>query len=867
LAPLGAGGMGEVYRARDTRLDRTVAIKLLHSKLDASPELRARFEREARAVGALQHPNICVLHDIGEANGTLYLVMEHLEGETLAARLRLGPLPLDEIIRLGGQIAAALDRAHRAGIVHRDLKPANVMLTSSGAKLLDFGLAKATGSSAFAASSLAATAFDAPATMAGVVLGTVPYMSPEQLAGLQTDACTDIYALGCVLFEMATAQPAYAGLTTVEPPALDRLIRACLARSPEDRLQSARDVGWLLTQAALPTPAAASASQRRLSGWMIALAAALAIAGGLALWLTLRDGPAGPALPTQKFTLYVPIDQDVDGKVGQPTLALSPDGQTLAFVASGNHQIYLRRLDQFEASPLAGTNDADDPFFSPDGQWLGFFADNHLKKIRLSGGLPTALEPATNGRGAAWLPDGQIVFATDATSPLFTISSDGGAISTLTALEASHGDRSHRWPQAIANGRAILFSIGNLGRPNDNDDDTIAAYSFSTHTVTRLINGGAMARFLPDSTGAAQGTLVYVRAGDLYAARFDAAHLQLLGASQPLFSGVAETSSSGAAQFAVGGNGALAYVPGSIAGFGGSDLAWVTPSGKATTVHLSDSYRFLFPALSPNEARVALQGEPFAGGGSDIFVWDFIRRVLTRLTFDGHSAAPAWSPDGRFIAFRVVAGGKLSSGIYLERADGAGAGTFLAPSTIDVDAPSFSPDAHSLVFAIAGNHNAIQTLSPQHAPVGVPSLFGDGIAPRFSPDGRWIAYASGSFTSAAAFVQPFPATGAKWQLDTGQAEYNTSSVQPTWAPDGRAIYYRHRDTIMRVPVAPGSAFSAGAPVEVYQNPGLLAWSSIAGITRDNRMLLLGEFGPSTAPTAPAPVRLILHLPTSLAAAH
>ncbi|HYT32814.1 MAG TPA: protein kinase, partial [Thermoanaerobaculia bacterium] len=481
LSAIGAGGMGEVYKARDTRLDRTVAIKVLPSHLSSSPEVRQRFEREAKTISALSHPHVCALYDVGNQDGVEYLVMEYLEGETLAGRLANGPLPLERTLRHGIEIADALDCAHRQGIVHRDLKPGNVMLTKSGVKLLDFGLAKAIApSSALPLTSLPTQA--SPVTQEGTILGTFQYMAPEQLEGKDVDGRTDIFAFGATLYEMATGRKAFSGATqaslisailrddpqpisriqTMSPPALDRVVKTCLAKDPEDRWQSAADIkrelGWVAEgpPVGVPGTAATAWRNRERVAWAVSGILLLALLGSLAALLRVaRSQPA--AAPVTRFSILPPGKSTftAPGESASSQPALSPDGRALAFVAyaGGRHLIWIRPLGSLTAQALDGTEYGSYPFWSPDGQSLGFFAHGKLKRIAVSGGPPQTLCDASAGRGAAWSRDGVIVFTPTQAEALYRIPAGGGAVTPATTLDTSRGELSHRWPSFLPDGR------------------------------------------------------------------------------------------------------------------------------------------------------------------------------------------------------------------------------------------------------------------------------------------------------------------------------------------------------------------------------------------------------------------------------
>src|SRR5712692_7774116 len=514
-APLGAGGMGEVYRALDTRLERTVAIKILPPQLSDDPVRKQRFEREAKTISSLNHPHICVLYDVGHQDGTDYLVMECLEGETLAKRLEKGPLPLDQVLKFGGQIADGLDKAHRGGVVHRDLKPGNIMLTSSGAKLLDFGLAKPAAPLAAIATRSADAAQAKPVTAQGTIVGTIQYMSPEQVEGKELDARSDVFSLGAVLYEMLTGQRAFQGksqlsvasailekepapISTIKPltpPALDRAIRHCLAKDPEDRWQTARDLllelKWIAEGGSAAAPAKTAVNSGALGRRVLAMSlGTLLLGAGIASLATWNLKPTPPR-PVTRTMITLPPGQRLAG-LDQPAVALSPDGTHLAYVAiqGGIQQLYLRAMDSLEARPILGTEDAVSPFFSPDSKWLGFFAGQKLKKVSVDGGTALTLGDAGNHRGASWGGRGMIVFSPTGISVLQQVPDAGGTTQPLTRIEKGEG--SQRWPEFLPADQALLFAAG--ATTSNWNNSQIAVQSLGRGERRNLIQGGTQPR-------------------------------------------------------------------------------------------------------------------------------------------------------------------------------------------------------------------------------------------------------------------------------------------------------------------------------------------------------------------------------------
>src|SRR5215469_7608976 len=664
LAPLGAGSMGEVYRARDTRLDRTVAIKILPQHLSSDPVRKQRFVREAKTISSLNHPHICVLHDIGRQDEIDYLVMEYVEGETLAKRLVKGPLALEQALKYGVQIADALDKAHCSGVVHRDLKPGNIVLAKTGAKLLDFGLAKPVSLSLTAATVTAATARP-PMTEEGTVVGTVPYMSPEQVEGKELDGRSDIFSLGAVLYEMLTAKRAFEGksqlsvasailekepeaISTIKPLtplALDHAIRRCLAKDREERWQTARDLGlelkWISESGSQTAPVSRTLTERvgtrgrNVLLWG-AMSVLLASAAGVASWIL---KPA-PLRPVTSSVITLPPGQRLTA-LDEPAVALSDDGTQLAYVAlqGDTQRIYLRSMDNPQPRAIPGTEGAISPFFSPDGQWLGFFASQKLKKVPISGGAVVTLGEATSPHGASWSRRGTIAFGSLPIGPLQQTPEAAGTPQSLTHLEKS--EVSHRMPEFLPGGESLLFVAGTTNF-NWGSDTQIVAQSVGTTERRNLIKGAVSPRY------ASSGHLLYAQEGNLLAVPFDAQRLRITGSATPVVEGVLQSGITGAAQYAISATGSLVYVPGGVQ----TDrrrLVWVDWNGKEQPVQ-APVRAYLFPRISPDGKDVAVA---ITEEGTQIWSYDLARETLTRITFEGtQNLNPVWSPDGKKIAFQ-----------------------------------------------------------------------------------------------------------------------------------------------------------------------------------------------------------------------
>ena len=816
LGPLGAGGMGEVYRARDTRLERDVAIKVLPAHLSASEEMRQRFEREAKAISQLSHAHICALYDVGSQDGVEYLVMELLEGETLANRLGKGALPLDQTLSYGIQIADALDKAHRQGIVHRDLKPGNVMLTKSGVKLLDFGLAKAMAPATAQSglTSLPTVATPQSLTQQGTILGTFQYMAPEQLEGAEADARSDIFALGAVLYEMATGQKAFHGksqasligailkeeppaassIAPMTPPALDRVIKTCLSKDPENRFQTAHDVKlqlqWVAeggSQAGLPAPVVARRKNREKVAWGVA-AVALAAAAVFAVGF-LRRAPA-PARMV-RFEIATP-----EGLTTVDMPRVSPDGRLIAFNAvdsTGKSRIYVRALNAIAARPLEGTEGTTRPFWSPDSRFLGFFAEGKLKKIEVSGGPAQKICDAPTGSDGSWSPQGVILFDGRANDPIRSVSAAGGTSAVAVQADSARKEVTVAWPDFLPDGKHFLY-MATGQKPEDNMyrigllDSTESKPLTSAQTLV---------------TYAPPGHLLFVRDKTLVAQPFDAKALKTTGEPIPLAEHIG-TDSVGLARFSVSREGTLAYRTGEV----GDRMVWVDRTGRDIEA-VGDPGDFHNPSFSPTADRLAYDmGDPRTGRG-DIWVRDLKRGVSSRLTFGkADSFAPLWSPDGRTIFFTQ------DQDLFEKAADGQGEATLLVKSEDRKLACDISRDGRTLVFQSRGKETSwdLWTLPLSGDRKPVPFLknpFAEALG-ALSPDGRYLAYQSNESGRQEVYVQTFPGPGGRWQISTA------GGVEPHWRADGRELYYRAPDQkVMAVEIQAAGGFSVGVPQALF----------------------------------------------------
>jgi serine/threonine-protein kinase len=829
VAPLGAGGMGEVYRARDTRLDRSVAIKVLPSVLAADAQFRERFEREARAISALTHPHICTLHDVGEHDGSAFLVMEYLEGETLASRLGRRQLQVDEALSLAIQIADALDAAHRRGIVHRDLKPANVVVTKTGAKLLDFGLAKGvTPAATFSGVSIAPTR-QQDLTAQGSIVGTLQYMAPEQIEGQEADVRTDIFAFGVLLYEMLTGKKAFEGnsqasligailkdqpppvsvVQPLSPPSLDRVLRRCLAKDADDRWQTARDLAAELRWIAEPSSVVAQRVPRLRRAWIERLVwsiVTLALIASVAWMLSRVPASTGAT----RMTLAIPSSLELQGGGGDRLLAMSPDGRSVAFVATsgGKTQIYLRRRDRFDPVPVSGTEGGVDPFFSPDGQWLGFIGgavpsggivnvtSGKLKKVPVGGGPPTTLCDATN-RGASWGPDNTIVFTATATSGISRVSAAGGTPVPLTKLQPS--ERSHRWPSFLPGGKAVLFSI----QPNGAsfDDALIAVRSLDKGEQRVIAQGGYSPIYLPT------GHLVFGRGGVLLAMPFDVRRLEVTGPPVPILEGVAMNTGTGAEQYATAA-GSLVYLPGPASATR-RELVWVDDRGAGRPLGV-EKRPYNDVAVSSDGQRIAL-GVMGQGGNEDIWVYDIPRGTLNRVTFSpGRDASPIWNPDNRRLTYNSISVKSGSMEILQAPFDGSGSEErLLDAGAANAQARSWHPSGKWLAYDLAGDIHVLPLTGDRKTQPFVTTEFVEAF-PAFSPDGHWIAYQSDETGRSEIYVRAFPGPGGKSQVST------EGGARPRWSTDGKQLFFRVGPQMFAAPVTPGPTFAAAVPRVLFE---------------------------------------------------
>jgi Tol biopolymer transport system component len=891
---LGAGAMGEVYRARDIRLKREAAIKVLPEAFASDSERLVRFQREAELLATLNHPNIAGVYGLEEADGVTAIVMEIIDGDTLADRIALGAastgrgLPVDEALSLAKQIADAIEAAHEKGVIHRDLKPGNIKVTPEGqVKVLDFGLAKladegrggpSSGSSGprpaqsgsmapTVAPSLLPTA-NGHGTVEGVILGTAAYMSPEQARGRRVDRRTDIWAFGCVLFELLSGrqvfergetvsdaiaailknEPDWSMLPADTPAHIRALLRRCLQKDPNKRLPHIGVARLDIEEGPIETPAAPAPPPQRAEpkgnlrvAWTVAAVAAIA-AGVLGVVAVRGLRPAAVERVQTRFEITTPPTTE------PASFALSPDGRQLAYVAtsSGGAQLWVRRLDQWDATPLGGTEGASYPFWSPNGKAIAFFAEGKLKRIDLAGGgAPRALADAVSARGGTWSRDDTILFGPAANNrPLMRVSANGGAATDATKLVSGHG--SHRWPQFLPDGHHFLF-VASLGQAE------------ARGVYYGDLNGGDPVRVLQDETAAVfapPGKLLFMRQGALVSLGFDAAKGTTSGEATPVTRGVGEFFAN-RGSFTVSENGVLAY----RAGTGQRrQLVWMDRGGAmAGTIGSPDENALASPELSPDGRRVVVQR--IVDGNPDLWVIDVARGVQTRFTFDAREdTLPLWSPDGQRVVFVSTRNGV---GDLFEKSTSGAEERPLLTTPVGKAPIAWSPDGRYLLFSMVAQ-GARGTRDLWALPAGdgqkpfpVAQTPFDEVAGQFSPDGHWLAYVSNQSGRAHVYVRPFPGQGEATQVST------TGGTHPRWRPDGKELFYVAPDgRLMAVPVTitqGRQVLDLGAPIPLF-TPRFAIGASITGakpqyaVARDGRFLVNLDMSEATS----SPIKVVLN---------
>jgi serine/threonine-protein kinase len=828
--------MGEVFRARDTRLDRIVAVKILLPHLAGRADLRERFEREARAIASLNHPHICVLYDIGRQDGVDFLVMEYLEGEPLSRRMLKGPLPLEEVLQYAAEIADALDKAHGKGVTHRDLKPGNIMVTKSGTKLLDFGLAKLRQEAvppAVPASQLP-TLTNLPSAH-GTIVGTLQYMAPEQLEGKEVDARTDIFAFGAVVYEMATGKKAFEGATQASlisaimsalpgpisaiqpmtPVALDRVVRKCLAKEPDKRWQTASDLSdalkWiaqdssehprpLVPQAPAPLP-----GKRSRAPALGRAAVALIALAGVALWLR---GPA-PVAPQQvsRFSISLAPGQRLAAvDQPQPALAISPDGSRLAYVANQGgirQQVYVRNINSLDAIAIPESENGYNPFFAADGRSLAFFVEGTLKKVAVTGGTPVSvasLPRISLPMGGAWAADGSYILGFGNFPTLQRIPAGGSAPAPLTRLDLASEETSHMWPSLLPGDQAFLYTV--FRGPNQPSKTVVR--SLATGEQHELLTGGSRPIYVPS------GHIVYADQGNLMAAPFDLKQLKVAGPAVAVLQGVMRCQQCGGGQFSISDNGVLVYIP-EIRSAADRHLVWVDRAGKEQPIPAAPG-TFGKPELSPDGQRIAL------GGEGQVRVYDIARDSFTQVAAGQN---PTWSPDGQRIGFQRQVNGEFH--VFLQKADGTGEAEQLTTGSNRHAPGAFSPDGQLLAYTdgdpVTGSDIWILRLADRQARPVITDPQSQS-APKFSPDGRWLVYVSDESGMREIYLRSSSGTGTKLKISTD------GGVEALWNRNGREIFYRNGDQVLAVDVTTSPSLSAGKPHQLFSAQYLRAQGNL-----------------------------------------
>jgi Tol biopolymer transport system component/tRNA A-37 threonylcarbamoyl transferase component Bud32 len=858
LESAGAGGMGEVYRARDTRLQRDVAIKVLPQHLSSDLKLKERFDREARAISSLKHRNICTLYDVGHQDGTDYLVLEYLEGETLADRLARGPLPIEQVLEHGIEIADALERAHRQGVVHRDLKPGNIMMTKDGLKLLDFGLAKPMAGAKLASSALevmTASQHQKPLTAEGSIVGTIQYMAPEQLEGKDADPRSDLFALGCVLYEMATGQRPFGGRTQasvvasilasepasisslqpVTPPAFERLVKICLAKDPDERWQTAHDVKlqlrWIAeggSQAGVAAPVTAHRKHRERTAWGVAaLFLVLAVAAAAAYW---KSASTPQPVVRSSMILADKAGFALMGRSGVP--AISPDGSKVAFVAEKDQHrsIWVRVLSTGEAKPLTGTEDGYAPFWSPDSRYLAFFANGKLLKVPVDGGAPEVICDADDARGGSWSNQNVIIFSPNRFSAVFSVPASGGKPEQVTGLGQAI---SHRWPHFLPDGEHFLFVYSVTGS---------ATGASSLHMGSIKTKKDKLVAASWYNADYAQGQLFFIRDSALFAQPFDPKTGQLSGEAVTIAPDIQMDSLFSHALFSVSENGMLVYEPGAVSNH--SELLWYDRNGKQLGT-LGEPGIYIEASISPDESKIA-EAE-YNQSGVDIWTYEVARGIHARFTTKGNNRYPIWSPDGNSIAFcstrqtpQLSIFRQLASGVVDPQP------LFLSGSG-DLFLSDWSHDGRFITFTQSSANTKqdiwILPLGADPKPYPFMQTTFNERAARFSPDGHWVAYDSDESGHYEVYLAPFPAGGRKWQVS------NAGGRQAVWSKDGKELFYISPDnTFMSATFSGvGDNIKLGVPSTLFKGHPRNFDFGIYQVTRSGRFLVSSAPDESNAP--------------------
>ena len=822
LEKLGEGGMGVVYKAQDTKLDRLVALKFLPEHVSAGSQDLERFVQEAKAAAGLSHPNICTIHGIEVSDGKHFIVMEFVDGQTLQEKK--SSLSMKQALDIGIQIAEGLAAAHEKGIVHRDIKPENIMFRKDGrVQIMDFGLAKLRGASRL--------------TKEGSTVGTAGYMSPEQVQGQETDHRSDIFSLGVLLYEMLTGQAPFKGIhetaiayevvnvdsppmSTLKPeipPELDMIVLECLEKDPNERAQSAKQIAIDLnrfkrtssrTRLSRTMPAGVTSRVQgqsestiqsfimRFLPWALAAVVALSCLGWFLLF---RDNNAGGNLVSRLNIAAVSGPNQLILHSDITCLALSPDGRQLVYAVSdgGGSQLFLRSIDSYEVHAIRGTTNGTAPFFSPDGQWIGFVSDGKIKKVPITGGTVEILCEAQGFRGASWGPDNRIYYAPTFSTGLLSVSANGGNPAVFSTLDSSKGERTHRWPQVLPGGKWVLFTVGNQSNPNSYTDAVLMVQSTETGERHELNVRGEMARYVDP------GYLVVGRSASLLAASFSIDDFRITKSLSTVVDGVSGDPGSGVVDFSLSQNGHLAYLPGTLNK--DFELVWVTRDGKTSPLPLQPQ-TFFIPRISPDGNRLAV-GLGMAGADISIWIYDFMKKTFNRLTFNKTGGAPLWSLDGKSIYYAA----QVPEGIIIQPADGSSQGTRIINSHIPIFPASLSHDEKQLIVGGLGGPDVMMLdlgkgTELKSLIVAHPYAYGGWI----SPDGKYIVYGSNETGTLEVFATTFPQLAGKWQVSVG------GGLSPLWSPDGKELFYVSTvGKMMAVAIKTSPVFSPGAPRELF----------------------------------------------------
>ena len=852
--------MGVVWRARDTKLGRDVAIKVLPASLSENTERLNRFEQEAQAAGALNHPNILVIHHIGIHDGAPYIVSELLEGQTLRERISGAPLPQRKAIDYALQIARGLAAAHEKGIIHRDIKPDNVFITDDGrVKILDFGLAKLN-----AANNVSEPQTEVPTrkvnTDPGTVMGTVGYMSPEQLKGQPADHRSDIFSFGAILYEMLSGKRAFRGASMAETmsailredppdlsatnktisPALERVVRHCLEKNPAERFHSARDLAFAIEslsgtaiasgQTEVPSTAASIVTNgpnhkfSKSSIWIVSTAVLALAVLMLTGFILIKRGKQTETMALARFDLPAATNTELS-LLRHPAVALSPDGSNLAFLATsdGVARIYLRRRDDPEVRALPGTEGAWNPVFSPDGQSLAFFAEGALKKLPLNGSVVSIVKIGESrgvgeARGLTWLDNATLIYTPQAIGGLFQISANGGTPQLVSTVDANKKERTHRWPQALPGSKAVLMTVGTLDQPDDYEHAKVEVVNLETGERQIVLEGASIARYV------STGHLVFAREGVLYAVAFDLDRLAVKGNPVSIVSGVAGDRTTGAVHYSIADDGTLVYVPGTTTAFV-RNLMWFDRAGVETPIggptgQLND------PHLSPDGSRIALlQG---SSGSGDVWIYDLQRSTFTRLTYTNTNATPLWSTDGKLIYYASIDLSLDKTTIFRKPADGSRD----AEPVVTVKSMCFLkailPDGETAILdsdvqSITSNIIRV-TLRQGAEPSSVVETPFEETAAAASPDGRWLAYQSNESGRSEIYIRDFAGLSGRLQISTDGGE------EPRWSPDGKELYYRNNNILWALTIETKPSIQAGTPRSLFNR--VYDFNSNSGETYD-----------------------------------